>query len=46
MNWKEFKSAAPELAARAEELFESTGVLLVGTVRKDGSPRILTGRRN
>lgn len=40
MNWKEFKSAAPELAARAEELFESTGVLLVGTVRKDGSPRI------
>lgn len=40
MSWKEFKSAAPELAARAEELFESTGVLLVGTVRKDGSPRI------
>ena len=38
--WPAFKEAAPELAAQAEELFEEVGVVLLGTIRKDGSPRI------
>ena len=40
MNWNAFRSAAPELADKAEALFEGAGVVLVGTVRKDGSPRL------
>jgi hypothetical protein len=40
MNWEEFKTAAPELAEAGEKLFERVGVVLVGTLRKDGSPRI------
>jgi predicted pyridoxine 5'-phosphate oxidase superfamily flavin-nucleotide-binding protein len=40
VKWDGFKQAAPELAERAEQLFEKAGVVLVGTVRKDGSPRI------
>ncbi len=40
MNWNEFKTAAPELAEAGEKLFERVGVVLVGTLRKDGSPRI------
>ncbi len=40
VNWQAFKESAPELASKAEELFEETGVVLLGTVRKDGSPRI------
>ncbi len=40
VNWQAFKECAPELASKAEELFEETGVVLLGTVRKDGSPRI------
>lgn len=40
MNWADFRRAAPELAEAAEKLLERTGVLLVGTIRKDGSPRI------
>jgi hypothetical protein len=40
VNWDGFKQAAPELAERAEQLFEKAGVVLVGTIRKDGSPRI------
>ncbi len=40
MIWKEFREAAPELASFAEERFEKAGVVLVGTLRKDGSPRI------
>jgi hypothetical protein len=40
MNWASFQSAAPDLAAEAEALFERTGVLLLGTLRQDGSPRI------
>jgi hypothetical protein len=40
MNWDAFKSAAPELAGEAEKLLDRTGVLLVGTIRQDGSPRI------
>lgn len=40
MKWAEFKVAAPRIADEAEKLFERSGVLLVGTIRKDGSPRI------
>ncbi|MDP2673783.1 MAG: pyridoxamine 5'-phosphate oxidase family protein [Dehalococcoidia bacterium] len=40
MNWAEFAEAASELAQWGEERFKSTGLALVGTVRKDGLPRI------
>jgi hypothetical protein len=40
MNWSEFAEAAPELSRFGEERFKSTGLALVGTVRKDGLPRI------
>lgn len=40
MNWDEFAKAAPELAVLGLERFEKTGVCLIGTLRKDGSPRI------
>lgn len=40
MNWNAFRRAAPGLAEKAEELFDRTGVILLGTIRKDGSPRI------
>jgi hypothetical protein len=40
MIWTHFRDATPEMAALGEERFERTGVVLVGTIRKDGSPRI------
>ena len=40
MTWGKFKSHSPELAALGEERFESTGLVLLGTLRKDGWPRI------
>ncbi len=40
MWWAEFELAAPELAARGREMLDRGGVLLVGTTRRDGSPRI------
>jgi hypothetical protein len=40
MNWGEFKSEAPELAALGGERFDRTGVAMVGTLRKNGWPRI------
>jgi hypothetical protein len=40
MNWQEFASAAPELAGLGEELFDRHGLALLGTLRRDGSPRI------
>ncbi len=40
MDWKAFRDEAPGLVSKAEALFECAGVLLVGTIRKDGSPRI------
>ncbi|MGB2693985.1 MAG: pyridoxamine 5'-phosphate oxidase family protein [Dehalococcoidia bacterium] len=40
MKWSEFEAAAPDLAARGRERFEATGLALVGTIRKDGTPRI------
>ena len=38
--WQEFKLNASELAALGEELFERTGLVLIGTLRKNGWPRI------
>jgi hypothetical protein len=40
MNWKTFQETAPDLARLAEERFERNGVALLGTLHKDGSPRI------
>ncbi|TMK12946.1 MAG: pyridoxamine 5'-phosphate oxidase [Actinobacteria bacterium] len=40
MNWSEFAEAAPELAALCARRFEENRLGLVGTVRRDGSPRI------
>ena len=40
MIWEEFKRKAPELAALGEERFEHTGLVLLGTLRKNGWPRI------
>jgi hypothetical protein len=40
MWWKDFAEAAPELARQLREQFEGAGVVLVGTVRADGGPRI------
>ena len=40
MNWKTFQETAPELARLAEERFVQSGVALLGTLHKDGSPRI------
>jgi hypothetical protein len=40
MNWQEFGAAAPELATLGKERFERTGLVLVGTLRKNGWPRI------
>jgi len=40
MNWSEFKSAAPDLAETAEKLFDRAGAILIGSLRRDGSPRI------
>ncbi len=38
MIWSEFEKLAPEMAQLGEERFDRSGVVLVGTVRKDGSP--------
>ena len=38
--WREVASAAPELAALVRARFEATGLGLLATVRRDGSPRI------
>jgi pyridoxamine 5'-phosphate oxidase-like protein len=40
MRWQEFAEAAPELAGLGEDLIRRKGVCLLGTLRKDGSPRI------
>ncbi len=40
MNWAEFKRAVPEIALLGEERFGQTGLALIGTLRRDGSPRI------
>jgi hypothetical protein len=40
MRWEEFARAATELAKLGEERFERAGLCLVGTLRRDGWPRI------
>ena len=40
MNWAEFARLEPELAVWGAERFERTGLVFVGTLRKDGWPRI------
>ena len=40
MDWEEFKRADPELAALGEERIEATGLVLLGTLRKNGFPCI------
>jgi hypothetical protein len=40
VNWLDFEAAAPELAALGVERFRRTRVALLGTLRRDGSPRI------
>src|SRR5436309_3166786 len=38
--WQDFEEAAPELAALGRERIERPGFVLVGTIRRDGTPRI------
>ena len=40
MHWAEFETAAPELAQLGRTIFERDEVALIGTIRRDGSPRI------
>ena len=40
MNWKAFQQAAPRLAGVTAERLTRSGVALLGTLRRDGSPRI------
>jgi hypothetical protein len=39
-SWRDLDAAAPELARRGLERLEQAGVALLGTIRKDGTPRI------
>ncbi len=39
-SWQEFEAAEPELAKIGAKRLDDNGVLLVGTIRKDGTPRI------
>jgi hypothetical protein len=38
--WRQFAAQAPELAALGEARFARTGLALLGTLRRDGWPRI------
>jgi nitroimidazol reductase NimA-like FMN-containing flavoprotein (pyridoxamine 5'-phosphate oxidase superfamily) len=40
VSWTDFAAAAPELAALCRSRLEQPGVALLGTLRRDGSPRI------
>jgi Pyridoxamine 5'-phosphate oxidase len=40
VTWADLEAGAPELARRARERLETTSIALIGTLRKDGSPRI------
>lgn len=40
MRWKEFAAACPEIAERAEERFRTDQLVMLGTLRANGSPRI------
>jgi hypothetical protein len=40
MNWDDFAAAAPELAALGREAFEDQHLSILGTLRRDGWPRV------
>ena len=40
MRWAEFESACPDIAGIAQERIAKDELVLVGTTRRDGSPRI------
>ncbi len=40
LTWSELETAAPEIAGRGRELLERFQFVLVGTLMKDGSPRV------
>ena len=40
MSWARFAAGAPELAALCRSRLEEPGVALLGTLRRDGAPRI------
>jgi len=40
LTWDEFEQAAPGIAAKGRELIEQFQFVLVGTLTRDGSPRI------
>jgi len=40
VRWEEFEASEPGLASLAREEFDRYGMALVGTLRRDGSPRI------
>lgn len=40
MIWRDLEAAAPEIARLGKERLDGAGVALLGTLRKDGSPRI------
>lgn len=40
MRWDAFEEACPEIASLARERFTTDEVVMLGTVRRDGSPRI------
>ena len=39
-SWSDVEAAAPDLATRVRERFESVGLAMLGTLRRDGSPRV------
>jgi hypothetical protein len=40
VDWASFKKACPEIGVMAEERFKKDELAMLGTIRKDGSPRI------
>jgi hypothetical protein len=40
VRWADFEQAAPELAALGRERIEQFGFVFVGTIRRDGGPRV------
>ena len=38
--WGEFAAEAPELAGEGRRRFDASGLILLGTVRRDGHPRL------
>lgn len=39
-NWNDVLAAAPELGKLAQERFDATGLAILATLRRDGSPRV------